>query len=209
MKQHLAFRVAFFAAVCFAVPVTVALFVLVILNFQHDVSPAIANILLPLLATLATVFAAFAAYQSARAAKAFRRLTTRIALSEKTGKLIECLDELSAFLLSSGPRFILDSKPMPDEIRQFGQVYGKLDEARKATIQLGVVGGEIEQMLVISSVLMGYLGAHSLTEERARNLLHKIRPEFDYKTPADVFDVMSDELSALSSRLRADISLLD
>lgn len=209
MKLPLFFRVAFFAAVCFAVPVTVALFVLVILNFQQDVPPAISNVLLPLVATLATVFAAFAACQAAGAAKAFQRLTARIALSERAAGLISCLDELSAFLMASGYRFLLDRQPEPADVRHLDVVYGKLTEARRETLQLGLLGQRIERLLVLSSILLGYLASRDLTEEHARDLLGKLRPEYRYETLSDVLDVMAEELTELSARLRAEISLLD
>lgn len=209
MKLPLFFRVAFFAAVCFAVPVTVALFVLVILNFQKDVPPAISNVLLPLVATLATGFAAFAAFQSAQAAKALQRLTTRVALTERVAGLISCLDELSAFLNAGGYRFLLDSQPATEDVRHLDVVYARLNEARGQTLQLGELGLRIEKQLVLCSILLGYLASRDLTEEHARDLLGKLRPDYPYETRSDVLDVMSEELSDLSARLRAEISLLD
>jgi len=209
MKLPLAFRVAFFAAVCFAVPVTVALVVLVVLNFQQDVPPAIAHVVLPLAATLATAFAAFAAYHSARAARDLQRMATKIALSERAAGLISCLEELSAFLDSGGYRYLLDRQPEAEDVRHLDVVYAKLKEARRQTIQLGELGQRIERLLVLCSVLLGYLASRTLNEEKARNLLGKVRPDYPYETLSDVLDIMSEELTNLSAKLRAEVSLLD
>ena len=209
MKFPIAFRVAFFAAVCFAVPVIIALVVLVIVNFRRDVPPAVAHVLLPIAVTLATLFAAFAAYQSARAARAFQHLTTKIALSERAAGLIACLDELSVFLDTAGYRFLLDREPGPAELAHLNVVYGKLNESRQKTLQLGEPGHRAERLLLLYSVLLGYLGSHTLDEEKAKDLLGKLRPDYPYETLTDVLDVMSEELSALSARLRHEISLLD
>ncbi len=208
MKLSLAFRVAFFAAICFAVPVTIALCVLVILNFQEDVPPAISHILLPLCATLATVFAAVAAYQSARAAKVSQRLTAKVLLSERAAGLIACLDELSVFLETSGYLFLLDREPGTEELRHLDTVYSKLNDARQHTIQLGEPGHRAERLLLLYSVLLVYLASSTLDEDKARDLLGKLRPEYVYEVLSDVLDVMSAELSALSAELRAAISLL-
>jgi len=204
-----AFRVAFFAAVCFAVPVIIALVVLVIVNFQSDVPPAVAHVLLPIAATLATLFAGFAAYQSARATKAFQHLSTRIALSERAAGLIACLDELSAFLDTTGYRFLLDREPGPQETGHLDAVYSMLNDARRKTIPLGETGHRAERLLLLYSVLLGYLGSHTLDEEKAKDLLGKLRPDYPYETLTDVLDVMSEELSALSAELRDKISLFD
>ncbi|TNF06856.1 MAG: hypothetical protein EP323_04200 [Gammaproteobacteria bacterium] len=208
MKLPLAFRVAFFAAVCFAVPVTIALCVLVILNFQHDVPPAISHILLPLSATLATLFAAFAAYQSAQSAKVCQRLTSKVVLSERAAGLIACLDELSVFLDTSGQLFLLDRKPGPDKLRHLDTVYSKLNDARRHTIQLGEPGHRAERLLLLYSVLLVYLASSTLDEDKARDLLGKLRPDYPYEVVSDVLEVMSAELSGLSAELRAAISLL-
>lgn len=87
------YKLILFAAACFAVPVLIALIVLVVLSFSDSVT----NIAIPLMTLTATFFAAYAAWQSAKSTRDHNKLIASISLSAAGVDIISTLNDAYVF----------------------------------------------------------------------------------------------------------------
>ena len=75
-------KLILFAAACFAVPVCIAVIVLLVLAQSGTVGLTLATVLLPLMSVVAAGFAAYAAWLSAHAIRASNKLMVQISSVE-------------------------------------------------------------------------------------------------------------------------------
>ena len=142
-------KLILFAAACFAVPVIVALVVIVVLSFSTEVSPAIANILLPLLAVIATGFAAFAAWQSAKNTERHNKIIASISLSESAVEVISLLNRTDQFFTYEAVSYGLQ-KAIPfheDEKKFLEELIFDLFGMTPQLVRFGSLGRDVQSSI--------------------------------------------------------------
>lgn len=98
-------KLILFAAACFAVPVYIAVIVLLVLAQSGTVGLTLATVLLPLMSVVAAGFAAYAAWLSAQAIRASNKLMVQISSVEPALKLIVLFRDVIDFVMNDAPHF--------------------------------------------------------------------------------------------------------
>jgi len=136
-------KLILFAAACFAVPVLVALIVLVVLSFSSSVLPALANIVLPLMTVLATGFAAYAAWQSAKSTRDNNKLIASISLSKTAVEIIRVLNDASSFFRYEAWSYWDTGDREPSESERLDQLIRQLLAIEPQLVRFGALGVEV------------------------------------------------------------------
>ena len=135
-----------FAAACLAVPIIIALLVIVVLSLADRVEPALSPLLLPLLAVISTSFAAFSAWQSAKNTEQPNTIIARLYLSESAVEVISLLNRIDQFFTYEAVSYGLQKaiSPHEDEKKFLEELIVDLFGITPQLVRFGFLGRDVQ-----------------------------------------------------------------